>query len=287
MRLGNVKIAFAAFFIGFIIISRVASATLLSMEIQITGTPSQIYYSATLIPSFFPGDSNPQDLQFQTGLISSSDGQYTATGNSPGVWNLKEPVFNNFNSFISSLEQPWNITLDAGLSSQRLYTMSLDVGALATANFVPPVITFPQNQSTISPGLTTFTFTPPTPQNSVFLQLEHLPNHATVGSYVFDDQLSLPAGATQWSPSSPLIPQTQYYMDLLIQNIFPQNFAFSDPTDSQGKTIPNWSSNGNVTLESDSFFATGVPEPGFISILIAAIPIFTRSRLRLISSSNA
>ena len=254
-----------------------AASSSVFLDIQVTGTPTQDYYTAAIGPSFFPNLPN-QSIQFSTGLVTSADGQFTATTDSQNDWENKQPVFNDFPSLLMALAQPWSITLDKGLPTQRNYTMSLNLGALPTTPVAPPVLLFPLAGSIISPLTTTFTFTPPAIQQPIYTALEHLPNNATTGSYVFDDQLYLPAGSTQWSPPAPLLPSTDYYFDLYVQNVFPQGLGFSDPVDEQNNPIPNWFSNGNLMLESDAFFTTAVPEPASISLLAAGAVLLSRRR---------
>ncbi len=246
---------------------RVYGANFLTMEVQISGTPSQTFYSAAPITGFFADDTNPGDLQFQTGVISSADGKYLETTIGSIGWSIAEPTFTSFSTFINSMEQGWSLTLDKGLSTERDYTMSLNLGTFPSMNVTPPVIVFPGNQSVINPNTTTFTFSPPGLAVPFLLQLEHLPNHAKTGSYVFDDQIELPAGTTQWSVPSPLIANTNYDLDLDAFNILPAGFAFSDPMTATGSSVPNWSSSANLSLESSELFSTALPEPGSISLL--------------------
>jgi hypothetical protein len=263
-----------------VISSRVYGANFLTMEIQISGTPSQTFYSAAPLTGFFANDTSPGDLQFQTGVISSADGKYLETTNGSNGWSITEPQFTSFSAFINSLEQSWSITLDKGLSTERDYTMSLNLGAFPSMNVTPPVITFPANQSVISPNTTTFTFTPPGLAVPFLLQLSHLPNNANFGSYVIDDQLDLAAGTTQWSAPSPLIANTSYYLDVDAFNIFPAGFAFSDPMTATGSSVPNWSSGANLSLESSEFFSTALPEPGSLSGLVFGVPMLLKRRRR-------
>ncbi|HUB26261.1 MAG TPA: hypothetical protein VL992_12595 [Tepidisphaeraceae bacterium] len=272
-------VAVAAVVLLFVSKNATANNNLL-MLIQVTGTPSQTYYSAALSPLFFPDSSLPQGLQFQNGLISSSDGQYIAQTTPQGDWELIQPTFTNFGSFLSSLEQPWSIVLDAGLPTQHTYAMTLNLGNLPATNVIPPIVTFPTNQSIISASESTFTFSPPGLNVPISLQFSYLPNHATSGAFVFEDQLSLPAGSSSWTAPTPLLTDTDYDLDLSVQNIFPSNFGFSDPVDSNSNTIPDWSSEGNLSFDSNVIFSTALPEPRVALLTLFLAPILGRRSRR-------
>ena len=180
--------------------------------------------------------------------------------------------------------------LDQGLSTQRTYTTTLSVGQLATTDQIPPIITYPPNESILG-GLTpVFQFTPSSYQIPMSGSLSHTvvtvnPDGSRTFTGITDDQFSLPPGTHQWSPPTALLPSTTYEFDLEVLNRIPVGFAFSDPVDASSNAIPGWNSFGNLTFDSYASFQTPVPEPA-AGLVLAAGAILTRRRFRRLSPGS-
>ena len=122
-------------------------------------------------------------------------------------WGPTFQTFTDRGQFMKELEEPWTITLDQGLPTQRQFTMSLNLGDLPTTDLTPPIITFPLDHSANVSLTPIFQFTTPS-KLGVAAKLYHFKNGITV------DQLGFNAGTAQWSPPAPLLPGTEYVFDL-------------------------------------------------------------------------
>ncbi|HSZ54843.1 MAG TPA: hypothetical protein VK797_04235 [Tepidisphaeraceae bacterium] len=253
---------------------RLAGATnYMSIFVENGGlSPGDAYY-AVLSPSF-------EDLSYTTLVVSSADGRYALT-DQPGGGTEKWPDITSFSDLVASLQQPWRISLDAGLTTERDYTMSLALGELATGQYPPPSITFPQFGSTIDSLTPIFTV------NTAFTLTARLSHFVWVtnpdgsrGQQGIDDyDFSLTPDSPSWTPPAPLLPGMEYELDVDTSEIYPTAFAFSDPLDASGNAIPNWFSRGAVLMNAVAQFETPVPEAS-CGVYIAVVFAIALRRVR-------
>ncbi len=254
------------FFFSPLVFERRATAyNNLDIEILITHYSSgSTYYNAQVEPQFFPFDSsNRQHIQFQTGLITSADGQYAVTtAGGQGGWIVAghfPATFTDFTSLLNSLDQPFSMTLDSGLPTERHYPLSLNFGDLATTSPIPLSITSPGYLATVSTLTPTITFSSLNYSSNIALRLS-----GPTTDY------DLPANSTQWTAPEPLKALKEYRVEVFAPNGFPQGFGFSAPIDATGAGIEGWGSRGSLYYYADSLFKTPVPEPNIVGLIASA-----------------
>jgi hypothetical protein len=227
------------------------------------------FYVASAGPSFFP---NGPDLSFTTGRISSADNQYVLFTQNNG-WRAEQPHFDSLAALVNSLNQPWEMLFDAGLPTERHYTMSLNLGDLPIMDLTPPTPVFPTHNSVVQTQLPTFSFISQ-PQYSYDLQVGRFEgNTSTIVA-----SPTLPGGSATWTPSTPLLPGN-YYLRLGRSNIGIPQLGFTTPIDDLGNPLPNWQTNGHATIEANLSF-TIVPEPTSLTLLLAATVLLPAFRTR-------
>lgn len=242
--------------------------------VRATHYDGQPHYSGTVY-TVAPGGSDPE---FSTCIVASLDQQYT-TGTGGAV---NPPVFTSYDEFLSSLQQPWTITLDQGLITERNYTMTLNLGELPTLSLIPPVIDFPVHNATIDTLTPTFLLTS---QFGVLADLHKFP--PADGSSIIVARDFVPVGTSHWSPPVTLDYDSKYYLDIYNFNIDVSGFGFTVPVDAENVPVENWASFSSAQVETAIFFYTPVPEPGTFSggicaaLLLLGGRCFGRRTLRM------
>jgi hypothetical protein len=235
-----------------------------SINLFISSQNQGFYYasaSAFLVPADFA-------VPFTTGRISTPDNQHVL--NFEGFWKPQFPLptFSTPTELITSINQPWQILLDEGLSSERRYTTSLNVAGLQSTDISAPQITYPTSQSMIGTLTPTFTFTNLRDGSGMRLEL--------IGSGDLPVALETLSGpSASWSPPTPLVPG-EYYLNISRSLLIP-DLAFTAPVDQLGNGILDWQSQSLVQTESSRFF-TIVPEPAGFTILVTALFLLPRRR---------
>jgi hypothetical protein len=237
-----------------------ASATVpIDLLVRTDGGGGMIQYRAWAMPWVFPG--NP-DLPFITGEIANADNQFRVATDWQG-WLFEEAEsFSSLDDLIVALQKPWQLTLDKGLPTERAYQMSVNLGALADFNSLPPTIQYPLNNSTVDSLHPTMQFTLP-PSFGFTGQLVG-PTDAGTNLYT-----GLSQGQTTWTPAATLVDGGQYLFDIYSFSNPVAGMGFSVPTDAEGNPVPNFTSRGTFELEAVTFFTVKVPEP---SSWILALP---------------
>jgi hypothetical protein len=223
-------------------------------------------YNAAAFPFTFPSLPN---APFVTGDIKSADGTYHSYTFGTNQWSFNNPSFTSLPEFTASLEQPWQMTLDEGLATERHYTMSIDLGSLPSTDVSPPAIQFPIHQSIIDALVNpTFTFTTPQPY-AWHADLELLP--LVAGAGVFAAQTDFAGGTTSWTPSVALEPGRRYDLNIYNNNIPIDGLRFTTPIDAGGNAFPEWHSDGTLLSIGTARFTT-VPEPsGYLLAIVGAV----------------
>jgi hypothetical protein len=226
-------------------------------------------YSGEIRTFWQPNDA---DLPYTTAIVTSADHQVAVTSTGGGGWLSQVPTFySSLDELITALEQPWKIHLDEGLPTERNYSLTLNLGSVATSGLAPPSIGYPAFDQAIGTLTPTFALALNTP-DSYHADLYHFAS----SSSVFDAQTALPAGSTSWAPGVVLVGGTQYFLDLYGDPSLP-GLGFSTPLDAQGDLIANWSSSGLGHAESIVRF-TAVPEPASAAVLLLGLPALAGHR---------
>jgi hypothetical protein len=265
-------------FVGLAIAARPASAGFgVNILINIGSSNGVADYNAAAAPTVFP--STPGS-GFTTGLISSADGEFITQTQGPNEWQNEatSTQFNSIAALMAALEQPWTITLDQGLHTQRQYTTTINLGALPTTDTTPAQISYPANHSTITTVTPTFTFTTPPEYNFlIYLDQETSPD----GGALLDlDQIPLPSGVTTFTAPNPLAPDSSFIFSLFANNIDPAGLGFSTPVDASDNPMPEWSGSvGSLQFDTTAAFSTPVPEPASVALFAAgSVYLFKRRR---------
>jgi hypothetical protein len=235
------------------------------------------FYYFTFSPASSPFNS---DGAFVSAQITSQDGEYLSHTEGAGGWTFGYPLFNSFSDLLTSLQQPFHLTLDQGLASERNYTTSVTLGSLLSVNLTPPSIQYPLQQSTIDTFNPTFLFTLPSAHEWI-AQLQTIP---IVGSGTTPAQTPLAFPAGSWTPGVTLQTGVQYYLDIYtVDNIRIDGFGFSTPLDDANAPLPDWSTSGLIEFDVAADFMA-VPEPdallmgGTCVSMLAAFKIARRDR---------
>ena len=219
------------------------------------------YYQVLVLPNVYPPGN--ADLSFTTGRIATANDSFIES-TSGSAWIPSSPNYYSLSDLMSALAQPWTLTLDQGLSSERDYSMSLDMGT-APADYAPPAISFPSFGQTIDTHTPTFTFS--APAESAFYATVY---HFVGGSEVVDAQTTLPLGATSSAYGVTLASGPQYYFELTSSNsVLFSGSGFSVPLDSNNHFQTPWQS--RVFGQADAITPFTVPEPNAIELAVAAL----------------
>jgi len=207
-------------------------------------------------------------LSYSTFVVASADQQYRLTKSGNG-WTAHQLSFSSFDSFVASLQQPWGIHLDAGLATERNYTMALNLGDLLATDLTPPIISFPAHGATITTLSPTFTFTTPINQ-SLYIQLHEVASGADVVPVGI-----IPGGTNSWFPAATLQSGLQYVFNIYTgpSPVAINGFGFSTPVDSGGSGLANWQSRGVAEMEGAAQF-TAVPEPNAALLFCTGTGVF-------------
>lgn len=210
--------------------------------------------------SRFLSPSDP-DLPFITGQIASADQQISASSSGSG-WSHQPLVFySSLANLIPALEQPFEILLDEGLSTERRYSMNLNLGDLATSGLAPPTVHLPAFDEQINTLTPTFLYTLLT-AGSYHGDLYHFAG----STGVFDTRVTLLPGSSSFAPPLALIPNREYFLDIYNFDVHIPGLEFSTPIDADDNPIANWQSRGDGIAETIVKF-TAVPEPASFFIL--------------------
>jgi len=161
----------------------VFAATYIGFQLSASPSPNGTLYQA------FPAGGGPP---FVTDEISSADGKITSIFNRSSEA-LVSPEY-SFNNLITALQQNFTFSVNQGLPTADLYTMSVNLGGFA--GLTPPAITNSVNGGVVGFTNRTFQFTTPSQYGNFNLQLAHLPPGATQGTFINDAEVSISGGFT-------------------------------------------------------------------------------------------
>jgi hypothetical protein len=244
-----------------VISSTAADATTLGLSIRVQrDINGAAIYSAVADPTNFW--SNDSILPYTTAVIASANNEFMTTTDQGG-WRFKEQnAYFSLNALCNALQQPWSITIDQGLPSQRIYSMSLQLSNLPSTTILPPTVSFPlrgQGTRTLTPN---FTFALET-SGSFYANLYHFEGNSSKS----DKNTVLASNSTSWNPGVTLVAGREYFLDLYRTSYmtFP-NVSFTAPVNvSSGIPVTGWQSGGYVFTETITKFTASIPEPSSIA----------------------
>lgn len=230
-------------------------------------------YSGEIYSFLTPSDP---DLPFITGQIASADHQFLVTSVEGGWLHQPQIFYSSLNELITVLGQPFEILLDEGLSSERRYSMNLNLGELSTSGLAPPTIIFPAFNEQIDTLTPTFLYSLET-AGAYYGDLYHFEPTTSV----FDARATLSPGSSSFTPPLTLIRDREYFLDIYNTDVYLPGLGFSTPVDADDIPIANWQSRGDGIAETIVKF-TAVPEPSGLCILalgsVALIALRRRPR---------
>jgi hypothetical protein len=215
-------------------------------------------YSGDIYPFLTPSDP---DIPYITGQIASTDHQFLVTSVEGGWLNHSTTFYSSLTDLVAALEQPFEILLDEGLSSERRYSMNLNLGDLSTSGLAPPTVYFPAFNGQIDSLTPTFLYSLETAgyyHGDLF--------HFDGSTGVFDTRATLVPGSSSFTPSLTLIRDREYFLDIYNTDVYLPGLGFSTPVDANDNPIANWQSRGDGIAETNVSF-TAVPEPASLCIL--------------------
>jgi hypothetical protein len=202
-------------------------------------------------------------VEFTTGRLSSADGMHVIATQYNGWLSETSNTFSTQAAMVSSVDQPWSLLLDEGLPTERTYTLTADLGNLATIDLTAPTLIVPTHASSLPTALPTFEFVTTT-SDAYFLQFSKL-----IGSsYSPVVQTYLAGGVTSWTASTPLSPGD--YRFLLTRQVDFDGTGFFPPVDELGEVLQNWSSFSYGRVEVNASFSI-VPEASSQFLLLSAM----------------
>lgn len=216
------------------------------------------------------------DLPYITGQIASTDHQFLVTSAQSGWLSQPSIFYSSLADLVTALEQPFEILLDEGLSSERRYSMNLNLGDLSTSGLAPPTVTFPAFNGQIDTLTPTFLYSLET---AGYYHADLF--HFEPSTSVFDTRATLSPGSSSFTPPLTLIRDREYFLDIYNTDVDLPGLGFSTPVDANDNPIANWQSRGDGIAETNVKF-TAVPEPASLCIFAfgAIALIALRRRLR-------
>jgi hypothetical protein len=230
-------------------------------------------YSGAIYSFLTPSDP---DLPFITGQIASADHQFLVTSTEPGWLHQPQIFYSSLNELVTALEQPFEILLDEGLSSERRYSMNLNLGDLSTSGLVPPTVYFPALDEQIDTLTPTFLYSLET-TGAYYGDLFHFEGPTGV----FDTRATLLPGSSSFTPPLALSRDREYFLNIYNTDVYLPGLEFSTPVDADDNPIANWQSRGDGIAATYLKF-TAVPEPtSFCILALGSVALIAfRRRLR-------